>query len=89
MWHRVKDLSSQQRATIESLIGRTLREDEGLNIQPSRIVQEAPFGDERTWAYRRYLANLNRLSERANGVPDEELESAIDEACYQVRHSPQ
>jgi hypothetical protein len=86
MWHRVKDLSSEQRAAIENLIGRSLREDEGLNIQPSRVLKEAPSGEERSYAYSRYLGHLDQLARRANDIPDEELDAVIDEACDQVRH---
>jgi hypothetical protein len=32
MWHKVKDLSPDQRLVIESLLGRRLADDEGLNI---------------------------------------------------------
>jgi hypothetical protein len=86
MLHRVKDLSSEQRILIESLIGRRLQEDEGLNIQPSRILKEAPAGEERRLAYNKYLQSLDRLGERANGVSDSELEEIIDEACDRARH---
>jgi hypothetical protein len=88
MWHRVKDLSSEQRFAIETLIGRRLHDDEGLNIQPSRILKEAPTGEERTRAYSQYLANLDVLADRVKGVPDAELEAIIDEACDYARHSP-
>ena len=86
MWHRVKDLSSDQRVAIENLIGRSLHEDEGLNIQPSRLLKEAPVGEERSYAYDRYLGYLDRLAQRAQDVPDGDLEAIIDEACDQVRH---
>lgn len=86
MWHRVKDLSSDQRIALENLIGRSLQEDEGLNIQPSRVLKEAPVGEERSYAYDRYLRDLDQIAQRARDVPDAELETIIDEACDQVRH---
>ena len=88
MLHRVRDLSSEQRLVIESLIGRRLLDDEGLNIQPSRIVKDAPTGEERTGAYCQFLGHLDKLADRANDVPDVELEAIIDEACGHARHSP-
>jgi hypothetical protein len=86
MWHRVKDLSSEQRIVLEGLIGRTLQEDEGLSIQPSHILQESPTGDARVFAYSRYLEHLDKLAGRVNGIADNELEPLIDEACGQARH---
>jgi hypothetical protein len=86
MWHRVKDLSPDQRIVLEGLIGRGLQEDEGLNIQPSRILQESLTGDDRAAAYSRYLGNLDQLAGRASGVADVELEAMIEEACRQARH---
>jgi hypothetical protein len=88
MWHLVKDLSSDQRAAIENLIGRSLHEDEGLNIQPSHVLKEAPVDEERSYAYDRYLGDLDQLAQRAKDVPSEELEALIDEACDRVRHRP-
>jgi hypothetical protein len=88
MWHKVKDLSGDQRLAIESLLGRRLADDEGLNIQPSRVLKEAPTGAERAAAYGEYLNDLNRLGGRADGIPDAELDAIIDEACDHVRHSP-
>ena len=35
MWHKVKDLSADRRLAIESLLGRRLRDDEGLNNSTS------------------------------------------------------
>jgi len=88
MWHRVKDLSSQQRAAIETLIGRALRDDEGLSIQSSLIVKDAPTGEERIRAYDQYLGHLDKLAARAVDIPDAEVDAIIDEACHQARHSP-
>ncbi len=88
MLHMVKDLSPDQRVALESLLGRRLLDDEGLAIQPSRVLQEAPVGEERARAYRDYLANCDKIAQRADGVSEEELDAVIDEACHQVRHPP-
>jgi len=87
MWHKVKDLSSDQRLVIESLLGRQLQDDEGLNIQPSRVLQEAPVGEERSRAYAQYLSHLDMLAGRVKDIPDDELDAIIDEACDHARHS--
>jgi hypothetical protein len=86
MVHMVKDLSPNQRIVIEGLLGRRLDDDEGLSIQPSRVLQEAPTGDERAAAYRDYLAHCDNIAQRARHVSDEELEAAIDEASHYARH---
>ena len=86
MWRKVKDLSAEQRLAIESLIGRSLTEDESLNIQPSRVLNEAPSGEERAHAYRQYLNDLDELARRAKDVPDDELDVLIEEACKHARH---
>lgn len=83
---KVSDLSAEQRHAIEALLGRALGDDEGLSIHASRVVKEAPTGEERTRAYQRYLNSIDELSRRAEGVADEQLEAAIDEACDRVRH---
>jgi hypothetical protein len=88
MWHKVKDLSPEQRLAIESLLGRSLADDEGLNTQPSRLLKVAPAGEERTNAYERYLAHSDMLADRARDVPDDTLDAAIDEACDHARRRP-
>ena len=87
MWHRVRDLSGDQRLAIEGLVGRPLADDEGLNIQPSRVLQDAPAGAERSAAYAEYLSDLDRLGRRAEGIADTELDAIVDEAAGHVRHS--
>lgn len=87
MWHRVKDLSGDQRLAIESLLGRRLADDEGLNIQPSRVLKDAPTGAERSAANNEYLGDLERLGRRAMSIRDTELDAIIDDACDHVRHS--
>jgi hypothetical protein len=87
MWHKVKDLLPDQRLAIESLLGRSLADDEGLNIQPSRVLKDAPTGEERARAYDQYLGHLDTLAERTDDLPDEQLDTATDEACDHVRHT--
>ena len=87
MSHRVRDLSSEQRLAIETLIGRKLQEDEGLSIQPAHILHEAPVGEERSRAYASYLGHLELLSSRVGDITDPELDAVIDAACDYARHS--
>jgi hypothetical protein len=71
---------------IENLIGRSLQDDEGVNIEPSRVLKETPVGDERVRMFDRYLANLDQISQGATNLPEAELTAVIDEACMSVRH---
>jgi hypothetical protein len=81
------DLSTEQRGLMESLLGRALSDDEGLNIQPSQVLQEAPVGERRGQAYQQYLADLDQLSQRASSLPEDQVDALIDQACNHVRHS--
>lgn len=85
MWHKVIDLSPDQRHAIEGLLGRPLSDDEGLNIQPSHVLKDAPIGDERKSAFDQYLGNLDELAHRAHGAEDE-LDALIDEARNHAQH---
>ncbi len=86
MVHHVKDLSPNQRVAIENLLGRTLSDEESLTIRPARILKDAPTGDERARAFRRYQDHLDLLADRVKDVPEEDIDAAIDEALHAVRH---
>jgi hypothetical protein len=58
-----------------------------LNIQPLRILKDAPVGDDRLLAYNQYLADLDKIAARTAAFSDAELECAIDDACDQARRS--
>jgi hypothetical protein len=88
MWRRVKDLSRDQRVALESLLGRGLADDEGLNIQPSLVLHEAPTGLDRADAWAGYLGDLDKLSARSSEASDDELDEAIDQARGNTRLSP-
>lgn len=82
---QVKDLSAQQRIAIESLLGRALHDEESLTIRPSRIIKDAPTGEERARLFRQYQKHLDELADRVKDVPDKDIETAIDEAIRHVR----
>lgn len=86
MIHHVKDLSSIQRASIENLLGRALLDEESLTIRPARVLQDAPSVPERVQAFRQYQGELDAMAERAREVPEAEMEAALEEALYAVRH---
>ena len=86
MIYNVKDLSSDQRLAIESLLGRALPDDENLTIRPAHILKDAPTADERACLFDQYLGHLGVLAERVKDVPESEIHAAIDEAVKRVRH---
>jgi len=86
MWHSIKDLPPDQRLAIERLVGRRLQDDEGVNIEPSRLLKDAPTGEDRSRSYGQYTAQLDQLDQRSIDVADHELDAVIEEACERVRH---
>jgi len=86
MIHQVKDLSPNQRAAIENLLGRTLRDEESLTIRPARILKDAPTGKERARAFRGYRENLDLLANRVKDIQEDAIDAVIDEALHAVRH---
>ena len=82
----VKNLSADQRITIESILGRALGDEESLIIRPARMLKDVPAAAERTYLLRRYQDQLDTFTERVKDVPESEIDSAIEEAVQYVRH---
>jgi hypothetical protein len=89
MVHHVKDLSADQRLAIESLLGRSLDNEESVTIRPAHMIKDAPSGEERIRRFGSYLAHLDMMAERVKHVPEDEIERIIDEALRDVRHRPE
>ena len=85
----VKNLPADQRKAIENLLGRALRDEESLTIRPARILKDAPTGEERAHLFHQYQDHLNRLANRVEDVPEDEIDAAIDEAIRYVRRKPE
>ena len=81
--HKVTELAPDTRHAVELMIGRPLREDELVSIG---VFKPAPTGQAREEANRRLFERINKTAQRAPGVPDSEIEAAIDEAVDHVRH---
>jgi hypothetical protein len=60
--------------------GRALGDEESLTIRPAQVLKDAPIGEERSDAFRRYLTHLDQLADRVKDVPEQEIDAAIDEA---------
>lgn len=83
MIHRAKDLSPDQRAAIESLLGRRIQEDEAISI---RAIEPPALTDERkrelVEALKKYFAEVDK---RRKPGSQEEAEEIINEAMRSVR----
>ena len=84
--HPVTELSAETRHAVESLLGRSLQEQEAICVN---VYQPAPTGPAREEASRRLLERIDRTAARAEGVPEDEREAALEEAVDHVRHSPE
>jgi hypothetical protein len=67
-------------------IGRSLREDEAIAVN---VFKSAPTGQAREDASRRLLERIDRTAQKARGIPEVEIDAAIDEAVDHVRHHPE
>lgn len=86
--HKACDLSPDQRRALESLLGRSLDADEMVSVRTSKgqILKEAVTGDAREETFRNLFDRIERTARRVEGVPEEEVDAAIDEAVDYVRH---
>ena len=84
--HKVTELTPDTRHAVETVIGRSLQEDEVITVN---VFKPALAGDARGEASRRLLERIDRTAQNAQGVPDPEIDAAIDEAVDQVRHHPE
>ena len=84
---KARDLSVNQRAAFESLLGRVLEEDEVVSVRVSKgeIVSEGLTGTARD-AFGALWARIDAAAQRVTGVPEDEVDAALDEAVEYVRH---
>jgi hypothetical protein len=85
---KATELTPPIRAAFESVLGRGLGDDETVSINTYQ-PRPAPTGSAREVAYRRLLEFGDKLAERVNDVPKDEIDAVIDEAVYHVRHHPE
>jgi hypothetical protein len=83
---KVTELPADTRHAMESIIGRSLREDEAISIN---VYEPAPTGEAREAASRRLLERIDKTAKRAQGVREGEIDAAIDEAADHIRHHPE
>jgi hypothetical protein len=87
--YRACDLSPDERRAAETLLGHALAEDEMVSVRTSkgRLLKQALTGDAREQTFQRLFDRIDRTAAKAEDVPAEEVEAAIDEAVDFVRHN--
>ncbi len=83
---KVGELPTDTRQAMERIIGRSLGEDEAISIN---VYKPAPSGEAREEASRRLLERIDKTAQKARGIPNEEIDAAIDEAADHIRHHPE
>lgn len=84
--HEVRNLSPEERAVIERLLGHELAEDEIIGVQSNLIVKRAPTGEAREQAARELKAARDALAAQIDPrATPQELDDLIDEARRAVR----
>jgi hypothetical protein len=83
---KVAELSADARHAMESILGRPLRDDEAVAVN---VYKPAATGAARDEASRRLRERIDKTAQRAHGVPETEVDAAIDEAVDHVRHHPE
>ena len=83
------DLTPEKRHAAEILLGGVLGEDELVLVRLSkgRILKPAQNGEALEEAYRQLFEWSAKTGRKVDGVPDEEIDAAIDEAVDFVRHN--
>lgn len=79
-----RDLPASARIAIESLLGRSLRDDEEVSIM-SLDPHAAPLGEERRASAERLKGALDQLAHQSRDVAAEEFEEAVDDAMNHIR----
>jgi len=89
--HKASDLSPEQKRVVEALLGNALQEDESISLRTfqGQMIQAAPAGQAREDAFRRLQERIERTARRGEGVPEDEIDAAIDEAAGYVRRHPE
>jgi hypothetical protein len=82
---KVTELSADARHAVESMLGRPLRDDEAISVN---VYKPAPTGAAREEATERLRQHIDKIAKRVEGIPDAEIDAAIDEAVDYVRHHP-
>jgi len=73
------------RSAVEQLLGRSIAPDEEISVA-AVPPQRVPPSASRAAAAGNLEAFLNRRADKVDGLPEKEIDAAIDEAIHAVRH---
>jgi len=83
MIHKAKDLSVDQKAAIESLLGRRVLENEAISI---RTIEAQAISDERRTEVLRGLENyFEQVDAKRQAVSPQEADAIINEGLRSTR----
>ena len=88
MVHHVKDLSPEQRRTVETLLGRPVTEDESVSIKgirPSAIIPPRLSLEERQEAIEKLRGYFAKVDAQRSPISEAEEEEIINEALRSTR----
>jgi hypothetical protein len=81
---KASELSPAVRSAVEQLLGRSIAPDEEISVA-AVPRQRVPATESRAAVARNLEEFLNRRAVKVNGLPEEEIDAAIDEALHAVR----
>ena len=83
---RAGEMPPPLKAAVEQILGRSIGADEEISIVAVSPQDVAPAGG-RAAVVEKLQALLNRRTEKVRDIPEDEINSVIDEAVHQARHS--
>ena len=82
---KASELPQAVRSAVEQLLGRSIEPDEEISFAATP-PQKVPPSEGRAAVARNLEAFLDRRADKVNGVPEEQIDAAIDEALHEVRY---
>lgn len=82
---KASELPEAVKSAVEQLLGRSIAPDEEISVAavpPQRISPS----EGRAVVARNLESFLNRRADKVDGVSEEQIDAAIDEAVHHVRH---
>ena len=83
---KASELPPAVKSAVEQLLGRSISPDEEISVA-AVPPQPVPPSESRAALARNLEAFLNRRADKVDGLPEEEIDSAIDEVLHAVRHN--
>jgi hypothetical protein len=82
---RANELGNAARSAVESLLGRKVADEEHVTVMayPAPPAESEP---DRKAAVRNLIEDLDSMAASASHIPDEEMDTLIDEAIRHARH---